>query len=131
MFHRKLERQQAGKPITARTLNRIMDLLEKVANIRVSPPLAMSDTATGPHIYLSRNIVNWAWGTTPSGGYTGGTLTSPNSNGNGTTLYSFPNGPTFSVTTTYSTYSGSVSANKTALYMQASDGKWYVVTTDC
>lgn len=134
MFHRKLDRQDAGKPITARTLNRIMELLEKVANLRVSPPLALADTPAGPQIYLNTAPI-WAWGTTPSGGYSGGNISAPASNTNAMTLYPIPGNTsaTISVSVTYSVYAGSIgtSSSKTALYNKSTDGKWYIITADC
>lgn len=53
MFHRKLDKQKAGKPIEARTINRVIELAERLANIRVSPPLAMIDLPSGPLIYTN------------------------------------------------------------------------------
>lgn len=137
MFHRKLERQQPGKPIAARTLNRIMDLLERIANLRVSPPLAMMDSTGGPLLYLA-NYVDFAWGNTGSG-FTAATGTPPVPTSQTITLYDVTPGspPVFTnrspTVTAWNPYkaSGGIAASKTAFFGKTLDGTWWVITADC
>lgn len=134
MFHRKLERQKSGQPIVARTLNQIMDLVERVANLRVAAPLAMTDTASGPQIYFASGIGQLIPGNTGSGFASGGTPGSPKSAT--VTIYTSEgaNGSwaTTKSVTAYSIYDTAVPGSKTAWYWQSpSTGSYYIVTADC
>lgn len=146
MFHRKLERQKVGQPITARCLNQIMDLLEKVANIRVTAPLAMTDTASGPLIYLANSDSGQFFPGTTGTGFSAGTPVTPGTPNSNVTVYThefatgwpsnysitLPNTSGITPIYAYNIYASVIAGSKTAWYWKSPmTGNYYIITADC
>lgn len=124
-----------GDELTASLVNDILQELWRWRSIQATPPIQIDneDSDIPPTISSNGSPYALAWGQTPTGGYSGGTISAPTSNTTSMTLYYIPGNAssTSTVSKTYTTYGGSVSAGKTALYMLFPDGNWYIITADC
>lgn len=66
MFFRRLLRQNPGEVIRASTINRTIDIAEWATQLRVAPPLELSNTPAGPLIRIGALLggrVFWCRGT--------------------------------------------------------------------
>lgn len=124
-----------GDELTASLVNDVLKELWRWRQIQAAPPIHIDneDSDIPPTISSSVSPYSLAWGQTPTGGYSGGTISSPASNTTSMTLYFIPGNTsaTISVSKTYTTYGSTVSSGKTALYMMFPDGNWYIITADC
>lgn len=124
-----------GDELTATLVNNIVGELWRWRKVQAADPILIDneDSDEPPVFSFNTPPYTFAWGVTPTGGYSGGTISSPTSNSTAMTLYLIPGNTsaTISISISYSVYGSTVSASKTALYQLFPDNNWYIITADC
>lgn len=133
MWFRKLRRQQAGQPITARTINQTQEVAEWASRLKADPPLAIVTTAFGPLLRLAGPlfgvyIVVTTSTITARSGNSPGSGTAKLQTWDGSVMADIPGPINFTVYNISS--SATIASGKYCIVLRISNAYW-IITAEC